>query len=161
MYADRFFSVWSLIDSHSMSIYSRESTLLLDALNVKPHGKHPNLHHPPRRNRLEQERNFTRLAGRADQRCRSPASIRIGSHLPQRRFHFRVERHFGAIQGIPKSELAEANPTMLEQILRRNPAAAFVGGETMDEFADRIFGAFADIGAHHRGSHLLVITHGW
>jgi probable phosphoglycerate mutase len=71
------------------------------------------------------------------------------------------ERNFGAIQGIPKSELAELNPTQLEQILRRNPAAQFVGGETMDEFADRVLEALSDIGACHPRQKVLVITHGW
>jgi probable phosphoglycerate mutase len=71
------------------------------------------------------------------------------------------ERHFGAIQGIPKSELAELNPTLLEQILRRNPAAQFVGGESMDEFADRVLGALTNIGSRHHGDRVLVVTHGW
>lgn len=71
------------------------------------------------------------------------------------------ERNFGAIQGIPKDELAELNPALLEQILRRNPNANFVGGESMDEFADRVLGAFTDIGARHPGGRVLVITHGW
>lgn len=71
------------------------------------------------------------------------------------------ERNFGAIQGIPKDELAELNPALLEQILRRNPNANFVGGESMDEFADRVLGAFTDIGARHAGGRVLVITHGW
>jgi len=71
------------------------------------------------------------------------------------------ERHFGAIQGIPKNELAELNPVLLEQILRRNPAAEFVGGESMDDFADRLMGAFIEIGARHPGNRALVITHGW
>lgn len=71
------------------------------------------------------------------------------------------ERHFGAIQGIPKSELAELNPVLLQQILKRNPAACFEGGETMDEFADRVLGALADIGARHAGGRVLVIAHGW
>ena len=71
------------------------------------------------------------------------------------------ERNFGAIQGIPKNELAELNPTQLEQILRRNPAAQFVGGETMDEFADRVLEAIAEIGAVHPRQKVLVITHGW
>lgn len=71
------------------------------------------------------------------------------------------ERHFGAIQGIPKDELAERNPALLEQILRRNPAATFVGGENMDECADRVLGAFADIGVRHAGVRVLVVTHGW
>ncbi len=71
------------------------------------------------------------------------------------------ERHFGAIQGVPKSELADLNPLLLQQILRRNPAAEFEEGETMDEFADRVLGAFMDIGAQHPGERVLVVTHGW
>lgn len=71
------------------------------------------------------------------------------------------ERHFGAIQGIPKSELAVLNPAQLEQILRRNPAAQFTGGESMDEFADRVLAACSDVGARHRGDKVLVVTHGW
>ena len=71
------------------------------------------------------------------------------------------ERNFGAIQGIPKNELAELNPAQLEQILRRNPAAQFVGGESMDEFADRVLQALADIGDQHPKQKVLVISHGW
>lgn len=71
------------------------------------------------------------------------------------------ERNFGAIQGIPKSELAESNPILLEQILRRNPAAAFAGGETMDEFADRVLDALDDIALQHPAQRVLVVTHGW
>lgn len=71
------------------------------------------------------------------------------------------ERNFGAIQGIPKDELAELNPALLEQILRRNPAANFVGGESMDEFAERVLDAIDDIGARHCGGRVLVVTHGW
>lgn len=71
------------------------------------------------------------------------------------------ERHFGAIQGIPKDELAELNPAQLAQILRRNPAAQFVGGESMDEFADRVLGAVCDIAGCQLGQRLLVVTHGW
>lgn len=71
------------------------------------------------------------------------------------------ERHFGAVQGIPKNELAELNPALLEQILRRNPAAQLVGGESMDEFADRLLSACGDIGARHRSERVLVISHGW
>jgi probable phosphoglycerate mutase len=82
--------------------------------------------------------------------------------LPPPSFHAGLkERHFGAIQGIPKNELAELNPALLEQILRRNPTANFVGGESMDEFADRVLGAFAEIGALHPNGRMLVITHGW
>lgn len=71
------------------------------------------------------------------------------------------ERNFGAIQGIPKDELAELNPAQLEQILRRNPAAQFVGGESMDEFADRVLGAISSIGKCNLGKRVLLVTHGW
>ncbi len=71
------------------------------------------------------------------------------------------ERNFGAIQGIPKDELAELNPAQLEQILRRNPAAQFVGGESMDEFAERVLGAISTIGKGNLGKRVLLVTHGW
>lgn len=71
------------------------------------------------------------------------------------------ERNFGAIQGVPKAELADLNPLLLQQILRRNPAAHFEGGESMDEFADRVLGAVRDIGERHRGQRVLVVVHGW
>lgn len=72
-----------------------------------------------------------------------------------------MERHFGAIQGIPKNEIGELNPVLLQQILRRNPAAEFEGGESMDEFADRVLGAIGEIGARHCGERVLIISHGW
>jgi broad specificity phosphatase PhoE len=71
------------------------------------------------------------------------------------------ERHFGVIQGIPKAELAEQNPLLLEQIVKRNPAAVFEQGESMDECADRILAAIADIAGRSGGERVLVITHGW
>lgn len=71
------------------------------------------------------------------------------------------ERRFGAIQGIPKAELGELNPVLLQHILKRNPATHFEDGETMDEFADRIMAAITAIGELHTGERVLVITHGW
>ena len=72
-----------------------------------------------------------------------------------------MERHFGAVQGVPKAELGETNEVLLQQILRRNPAAHFEEGETMDEFADRVLGAVLEIGVRHGGERVLVVTHGW
>jgi probable phosphoglycerate mutase len=94
--------------------------------------------------------------------CETARLIAASLRLPPASQHEGLkERHFGAIQGIPKDELAEQNPTQLAQILRRNPAAQFVGGESMDEFADRVLGAVVDIGSLHRSQKVLVITHGW
>ncbi len=82
--------------------------------------------------------------------------------LPFPKFHDGLmERNFGIFQGIPKIELAELNPVELQLILKRNPAGHFTGGETMDEFADRILDALIDIGAANRGKRVLVIAHGW
>ena len=71
------------------------------------------------------------------------------------------ERHFGAIQGIPKAELAELNPVLLQQILKRNPACSFEQGELMDDFANRVLDAILNIAEPNAGKRVLVITHGW
>ena len=71
------------------------------------------------------------------------------------------ERNFGAIQGIPKAELADLNPVLLQQILKRNPATDFEQGESMDDFADRVLHAVAEIARPNPGKRILVITHGW
>ena len=71
------------------------------------------------------------------------------------------ERNFGDIQGVPKAELAELNPLLYQQILKRNPAATFVEGEAMDEFAARVLGAIVEIADRHRRERVLVIMHGW
>lgn len=82
--------------------------------------------------------------------------------LPPPRIHEGLmERNFGIFQGVPKAELAELNPVELQLILKRNPAGHFEGGETMDEFADRVLDALLEIGAGHPGERVLVITHGW
>lgn len=71
------------------------------------------------------------------------------------------ERNFGAIQGIPKTELADLNPVLLQQILKRNPACSFEQGESMDAFASRVLDAISAIAERHPGERVLVITHGW
>lgn len=82
--------------------------------------------------------------------------------LPYPRFHEGLmERHFGVFQGVPKAELGDLNPVILQQILRRNPAADFEGGESMDEFADRVLTGLMDIGDRYAGERVLIITHGW
>lgn len=82
--------------------------------------------------------------------------------LPYPKFHDGLmERNFGIFQGVPKSELAVLNPIELQLILKRNPAGHFEGGETMDEFADRVLAALADIGSHYHGKKVLITTHGW
>lgn len=71
------------------------------------------------------------------------------------------ERNFGVFQGIPKAEMAVTHPELLQEILRRNPAAQFEQGETLDGFADRVLDGLEDIARHNAGKRVLVITHGW
>jgi probable phosphoglycerate mutase len=71
------------------------------------------------------------------------------------------ERFFGTIQGKPKSDLLISHPGLHQEIMRRNPAAHFDDGETLDHFADRVLDALLDIGHRHPGSRILTITHGW
>jgi probable phosphoglycerate mutase len=71
------------------------------------------------------------------------------------------ERNFGEIQGVPKDELADLNPVLYQQLLKRNPACSFEEGESMDEFASRVLEAVMDIGKTEAGAQVLVITHGW
>lgn len=71
------------------------------------------------------------------------------------------ERNFGVVQGIPKTELAELNPLLCQQVVQRNPLAQFENGEPLDDFADRILASLEDIAATHPGERILLITHGW
>lgn len=71
------------------------------------------------------------------------------------------ERYFGEVQGMPKSALSVSHPGLHREIERRNPAARFDDGESLDHFADRVLGALVDIGHTHRGTRVLAITHGW
>jgi probable phosphoglycerate mutase len=71
------------------------------------------------------------------------------------------ERNFGVVQGIPKAELAELDPALLQHILRRDPSSVFEQGESMDECATRVLAAITDIARENPGKRVLVITHGW
>jgi probable phosphoglycerate mutase len=71
------------------------------------------------------------------------------------------ERNFGVIQGIPKAELAELNPALLEHIVKRNPDTRFEQGESMDECATRVLDGVMDVARQRPGERVLAITHGW
>lgn len=71
------------------------------------------------------------------------------------------ERHFGRVQGMPKDEVRRRHPDLHREILSRSPSCDFVGGESMDHFADRVVAGLRGIATRHAGSRLLLITHGW
>jgi probable phosphoglycerate mutase len=83
-------------------------------------------------------------------------------HLPPPVCHDGLkERNFGVIQGIPKAELAELNPSLLEHILKRNPDTDFEQGESMHDCATRVLDGVMDIARQRPGERVLLITHGW
>ena len=71
------------------------------------------------------------------------------------------ERHFGLIQGMPKRELQLTHPGLHQEIVRRNPAAEFDEGESVDHFADRVMDGLRELAQRYPGQRVLVITHGW
>lgn len=71
------------------------------------------------------------------------------------------ERHFGCIQGMPKTELLRSHPGLHQEIVRRNPACVFEQGESMDDFASRVIDALHAIAQEFAGQRVLIITHGW
>lgn len=80
---------------------------------------------------------------------------------PPVRYEGMKERHFGLIQGVPKSELSVTHPGLHQEVLRRNPACHFDEGECIDRFADRVLDGLESIAREHAGQRVLVITHGW
>jgi probable phosphoglycerate mutase len=89
-------------------------------------------------------------------------ALELAASLPDPACHDGLkERHFGVVQGIPKSELVQMNPALYQQILSRNPASVFDDGETMDAFADRVLAALGAIAEANAGARVLVIAHGW
>jgi probable phosphoglycerate mutase len=101
-------------------------------------------------------------------RARETAEI-IAAHanaaapLPSLRLHAGLqERSFGVLEGCSRPQLAATHPLLLQEILRRNPAALFPAGETMDAFADRVLTALLEIAAQQQGGgSALIISHGW
>lgn len=71
------------------------------------------------------------------------------------------ERCFGVIQGVPRDEIAELNPVLFQQLMKRSPACHFAQGEAMDQFAERVLEALTDIARDNPGLRVLAITHGW
>ena len=107
--------------------------------------------------------NFVRIYSSPLSRALETATIITAAlGLPPPTTHAGIkERYFGAVQGIPKSELAELNPLLCQQIVQRNPNTLFEDGETLDAFADRVLGGLMEIAVAHPGERILLVTHGW
>ena len=106
---------------------------------------------------------FEAICGSPLRRCAETAEIIARAWgLPAPWLHPGLkERHFGLIQGMPKSELGRSHPGLHAEIRRRNPAAHFEGGESLDHFADRVLDGLHEIAQALGGKRVLIITHGW
>jgi len=134
---------------------------------------------------------FSRIVSSPLRRAAETAEIIADAwRLPPPTLHEGLkERHFGLIQGKPKSELSISHPGLHQEITRRNPAchfdegesldlsishpglhqeitrrnpaSHFDEGESLDRFADRVLESLLDIARQNPTARILVITHGW
>jgi probable phosphoglycerate mutase len=106
---------------------------------------------------------FSRIVSSPLRRAAETAEIIADAwRLPPPTLHEGLkERHFGLIQGKPKSELSISHPGLHQEITRRNPACHFDEGESLDHFADRVLESLVDIARQNPTARILVITHGW
>jgi probable phosphoglycerate mutase len=70
------------------------------------------------------------------------------------------ERHLGALQGITSAEAPRLEPILWESHISRNISEDLRGGESIQQFADRIQVALEQIRIMHLGKTILLVSHG-
>lgn len=70
------------------------------------------------------------------------------------------ERHLGALQGLTTDEAPQLEPDLWRSHLSRNIAEELRGGESIQQFADRINTALEKIRKQHLGKTVLLVSHG-
>ncbi|WP_174875210.1 histidine phosphatase family protein [Vogesella oryzae] len=70
------------------------------------------------------------------------------------------ERHFGALQGIALHEGPSAQPVAWQAYANRNVEHDLEGGESLNQFAQRVRTALERIAADHHGETVLLVSHG-
>jgi probable phosphoglycerate mutase len=70
------------------------------------------------------------------------------------------ERHLGALQGITTAQAPKLEPVLWESHISRNTSEELRGGESIQQFADRIQVALEQIRAMHLGKTILLVSHG-
>ncbi len=70
------------------------------------------------------------------------------------------ERHLGALQGLTTNEAKEHEPNLWASHLSRNITESLRGGESIQQFANRIQGALEKIREQHLGKTILLVSHG-
>jgi len=70
------------------------------------------------------------------------------------------ERHLGALQGLTTDEAPQLEPDLWKSHLSRNINEQLRGGESIQQFADRINTALEKIHNQHFGKTILLVSHG-
>ena len=70
------------------------------------------------------------------------------------------ERHLGALQGLTTDEAPQLEPDLWKSHLSRNINEQLRGGESIQQFADRINTALEKIHNQHLGKTILLVSHG-
>ena len=70
------------------------------------------------------------------------------------------ERHLGALQGLTTDEAPQLEPDLWKSHLSRNVNEELRGGESIQQFADRISTALEKIREQYLGKTVLLVSHG-
>lgn len=70
------------------------------------------------------------------------------------------ERHYGELQGLTYPEMAAQHPVDHAQLKARVPEYIPPGGESLQHLAARIQDFFCTLAELHRGTNILIVTHG-
>jgi len=70
------------------------------------------------------------------------------------------ERHYGHLSGLTADEMQAKSPAEYQGLLERIPEAPLQGGESLDQFYQRVTEAFEQIARDKTGQTVLVVAHG-
>lgn len=70
------------------------------------------------------------------------------------------ERHLGALQGLTTEEAPEREPLLWKSHLSRNIEESLRGGESIQQFANRVHKVLEKIRKQHVGKTILLVSHG-
>ena len=70
------------------------------------------------------------------------------------------ERRFGIFEGLTVEEIVARYPEEHARFASRDPDYAVPGGESARSFTQRCIGCLSEIAVRHRGTEVVVVTHG-
>jgi 2,3-bisphosphoglycerate-dependent phosphoglycerate mutase len=70
------------------------------------------------------------------------------------------EQHFGVVEGLDVPTIKQRHPELWQRWLEQHPEFQLPGGESLQQFHDRVMDTVARWTAGRTGRHVLVMTHG-